>query len=48
MSSSGESGLEIEIPSELVDFIEEVTGLPRKTIEKVLWAERQYYMMLVS
>ena len=39
---------EIELPEELVSFIEEVTGLPRKTIERVLWAERRYYMLLVA
>ncbi len=36
-----------EIPRELLDFVEKETGLPRKTIMRVLAAERRYYLLLL-
>ncbi len=36
-----------EIPQELLDFVEKETGLPRRTIMRVLVAERRYYLLLL-
>ncbi len=43
-SNSREENREVFIPRDLVDYIVEHTGYPRKVVERVLETERMYYL----